>query len=523
MSVSQAERFFQLFLGYDGAYGTYRLTGQRDERGKALGQATTLREPPTLAMVEDHLAGGVGIGLVPIRPDGTCRWAALDIDEYDLDLAALARTVREMRLPMACCTTKSRGMHLYMFFHDGVPAALAQRRLREISQVLGHPKCEVFPKQTSIDPSRNDVGNWINLPYYDCLDNETLRVCLMADDQGEIHELSFSEFLDRADQLHISEDQLQRLRVGKPKHASENKKKKPFADGPPCLQTLTAGGGIGAGQRNNGMFNILIYLRRRYGDTWKEYSEDYNSQFIDPPLEDRELLTLVDSVDGKEYRYRCNDEPICSVCDSRKCATRKYGVGDAENSLAVTLRCLRSEPVIWFVNVEGHEGTLELATEDLLNYQRFTNACVEQMMWPPPQMKQQTWYELLRLDWMPNAVVIELTPEQRYEASAEGRFWALTREFVTEVGSRAQEFTEISLQRVVHLDGYRWFQISALREFLRGKGMGPQEIKPNQITKYLREAQDAGDAEHKNVTVVEGQQRSVWGLSEEWVLQHSGQ
>ena len=46
------------------------------------------------------------------------------------------------------------------------------------------------------------------------------------------------------------------------------KETKLIADGPPCLQILCAEK-ISEGGRNNGLFNIGVYLRKAFPDSWE--------------------------------------------------------------------------------------------------------------------------------------------------------------------------------------------------------------------------------------------------------------
>lgn len=57
----------------------------------------------------------------------------------------------------------------------------------------------------------------------------------------------------------------------------------PIKDGPPCLQIL-AREKISEGGRNNGLFNLGVYLRKAYPDSWESEFLNYNAQYLDPPL-----------------------------------------------------------------------------------------------------------------------------------------------------------------------------------------------------------------------------------------------
>jgi hypothetical protein len=61
-------------------------------------------------------------------------------------------------------------------------------------------------------------------------------------------------------------------------------------DGPPCLQVLLRQG-FPEGTRNNGLFNLGVYLRKAYPDDWETKILEYNQAIMDPPL-DLKRLTL---------------------------------------------------------------------------------------------------------------------------------------------------------------------------------------------------------------------------------------
>ena len=76
-----AEQFFELFQGSEIAHGTF-VVGQSNGQVKQQGTASVVRLPTTVEHWEDHLSGGTGLGIIPIRTDNTCYWGAIDIDDY---------------------------------------------------------------------------------------------------------------------------------------------------------------------------------------------------------------------------------------------------------------------------------------------------------------------------------------------------------------------------------------------------------------------------------------------------------
>jgi hypothetical protein len=113
----------------------------------------TEQRPFNVADVAEHLAGKKSIVAIPLLEDGTCAWAALDIDE---------------KCPMPPAgkylywfPSKSGGWHGFVFFERPQFAARVRFYMRELAEIVGHPGCEVFPKQVMAAS-----GNGINLPFF---------------------------------------------------------------------------------------------------------------------------------------------------------------------------------------------------------------------------------------------------------------------------------------------------------------------------------------------------------------------
>ncbi len=194
-----AKRFHALFSGMERAHGSYLNINWDEARsdGKFKGDAVTRREPVTDDLWQRHLDGKYGIGVIPIRDDSRCVFAAIDVDVYaDLDLGRVAFDVAKMGLPLIVCRSKSGGAHIYLFMKEPVPAGKVQERLREIAATLAFGTAELFPKQTSIDSDR-DLGSWINCPYQNAA--ETNRYAVMPTGDA----MTAEEFLTAAEAARV--------------------------------------------------------------------------------------------------------------------------------------------------------------------------------------------------------------------------------------------------------------------------------------------------------------------------------
>lgn len=321
-SMSLVARFISVYQGSERAHGRYDLPPPDQQgKGKIKGRAITVSEPVTEKLWEDHLNGKRGLGIIPIREDARCWWGAIDIDDHGIDLVALEKRIGELGLPLTVCRSKSAGAHLYAFFAREIQAAVVRKYLSEWAALLGYPKAEIFPKQTAL-ASEKDVGNWINMPYFD--HENTNRYAVHKGEQ-----IDAEKFLDLAEKRRVTAEQMreideqvkERVNLTLPSAGG-------LEDGPPCLQTLYTQG-IGEGYRNIVLFNSGVYARLRYGtDAVEQHIEKFNQSFV-TSLEPKEVSEVAKSLlaKGKEYFYQCKQQPLLGACQRDLCKGRKFGIG----------------------------------------------------------------------------------------------------------------------------------------------------------------------------------------------------
>ena len=134
--MTQAQRFLDLFKGYEGAHGQTQVM-ERHRHGKTQAKYQIVREPLTVDLVQEHLDGKRGVGSIPIDETNHCGFGALDIDDYSLDLVALYKKVKRLKLPLVTCRSKSGGAHLFLFMTEKIPASEARDKLAEFASALG--------------------------------------------------------------------------------------------------------------------------------------------------------------------------------------------------------------------------------------------------------------------------------------------------------------------------------------------------------------------------------------------------
>lgn len=455
------KEFFTLFEGLDRAHGHFEVTGRDPKTGKETGKAFLVREAATPAHWKKHLDGVYGLGIVPIRDDGTCRWGCLDIDDYTVDHGQLRRKIVALKLPLVMCRSKSGGAHLFLFMKEFSSADFVRRTLLDWAVLLGYPNIEIFPKQTQL-ASERDFGNWLNMPYFG--GEQSLRYAYNLETGNN---LTPREFLDTIP--YQTEEELSELELPVDEMMLE---------APPCLQTL-AQAGFPQGTRNNGLFNIAVYLRKRYGDMdWSIHLSKYNERYMDPPLLPAELGNVEKSAGRKNYQYKCKDQPICQVCNKGVCLNREFGVGGMPEEINVELGPLvkiNSEEPIYIWSLDGRR--VELGLDTLMSQKKFQRLCVAKLDKWPNTIKETKWREMVNK--FLGKVEIQEAPE---EANMDGIALNILEKFCT-AAARAREMDEVLIGLPWTENGYTLFQGSALRDAFENHHV---YMKPNEIWALVR-------------------------------------
>jgi hypothetical protein len=96
---------------------------------KGMDRRTASHLPLTTDVVGRHLVGDMFIGLYPLLKDNTCHFLVADFDGAAamLDALAYSKAARACGVPAALELSQSgRGAHVWVFFTDKVPAAVAR-------------------------------------------------------------------------------------------------------------------------------------------------------------------------------------------------------------------------------------------------------------------------------------------------------------------------------------------------------------------------------------------------------------
>jgi len=377
------ERFKEIFAGLQTAYGQTKITDELSENGKHEAKSFTKKEPVTDLLWQKHLNGDEpALGIVPIREDNKCKWGCIDIDTYPFDHKDFIKKIRDKGIPMILFRSKSGGAHVFLFTKEFVAASLMRERLKKIAGILGYAKAEIFPKQDYIRAERGDTGSFLNVPYHG--NDKSVRFAF--DDNGE--QLKVEDFFKLYDQYSLTEKDLFNLKISEVDNSDD------FLKGaPPCLQTILKDG-MPEGGRNDMMYNIGVYLKKRFPNEWQTKMYVYNEQYMKPPLQHNEITRSIESVGKKEYRYKCKLEPIVSFCNAKLCSKREFGVGDDVPPPEITgISKYMSDPPIYFVNIDG--DSVEVDNITLHDPEKFSVACMDQISKPMLPIGKIIWRKQL--------------------------------------------------------------------------------------------------------------------------------
>lgn len=484
--MGDAKRMMTLFMGYDGAYGTHGHTDQNMNKGGKLEikkSARTIREPVTEEIWAKHLSGDTPIGIIPITKDNTSYWGCIDVDKYDIDHGEIVAEIKKRSLPLVLCTTKSGGAHAYLFLKHPVPSIEIRATLKNIAASMGWGDCEIFPKQNQVLVEKGDLGNWLNMPYLG--GDESTRYGVREKGLA----MTLSEFLNVAEKSKVNLEDIVLTRPVSSEKKGQKESDIPFADGPPCLQHLSMQG-FPEGTRNNGLFALGVYAKKKYGEKWKDHLEDMNRKFMTPPLNSDEVMGVIRNLEKSEYNYSCREVPLSTHCESSVCRGRKFGVGGSGQYPSISgLSKLTSDPPIWFLDIDGDR--IELSTMELQNYRAFQAVCMEQLTVFFMPIKHETW-SLMVGEAMQNAAIIEAPPEM----SIKGHFLEILDMFVND-RHKGERWDDIFQGRPYEEPETQihWFRLQDLMKILEREGF--TEWGRNKVGKVLA---DIGKKKGKNIS-----------------------
>ena len=493
--MNLTEELLHAFEGFSGAHGQTEVSNQR-MNGKQKAKSFIVRNPLTLELMQGHIDGIKGVGSIPINAENKCKFGALDIDEYPLDHNALVDKLTKLKVPCIVCRSKSGGAHIFFFFTEWMEAADFRDKAAEIAAALGHGRCEIFPKQEQVLVERGDVGNFINLPYFDS--EQTLRFAVIKVGKDYI-EATLPQFIEQVHKIKCDPKKFMELSVGG--------KPNLFPGYVPCLKSLLSMG-IFEGGRNKAAFQLGVFLQKSSPNDWKMQLEQLNVKHFTPPLPASEIVTVQSTLEKKEYQYLCKEEPMSSHCNQSVCRGLKHGIGATSMPAISGLSVILSEPRLWFLDIDGRR--LELTTEELQAPRLFQRACMEQLNFMPPKMKDADW-EVQVNGLLENCNEIAVPQELTYK----GQFLSYLELFCTG-RVQAQSFEEVVIGKPYTdvEDARTFFKLDSLMEFLRNRKF--DNYTRAQVQERLKEINNGDSSLVKKFQNSQGKWKSVrvWWIPE---------
>lgn len=448
VSVFALSSFQSIFTGNQSSYGVHVYKGSKKGE-KEKGDSFTKKEQVTETLYKQHLEGTQGLGIVPIQNDNTCRFAVLDIDVYNTDFKLQLEALSNHNIPLFPFRSKSGGLHLYLFLAEPMKVLKVKETMDEFRVLLGlNANTEVFPKQSSL--SNGQSGNWINLPYYN---QEKSKQYMYAEDGSP---LLLDEAISRINTNLQTEKSL--------KAFFENL---PLSDGPPCLQHIYLF--QDTKYRNEYLFNLARYYKTKHGDDFPMYVKEANDLLKKPIVREGELdRTVIVSHTKRDYSYRCNEEPIISICAKALCKRRKYGIGGTEVSRLSFEEFAKysTDPPYYEWMINGKSLRFFSETE-IINQEQFRVLCFRELHILPTKLKDINWTQIVN-NALENIVVKKV--EDSEDVSPGSMFRDYLAEFL-EKRAGAQNKEQILIDRVYKDSdmGFYIFKPKNLITFLYGQ------------------------------------------------------
>jgi hypothetical protein len=244
---------------------------------------TTIQGNLTDDHYKQHLEGKISLGVIPITPDGNCRFGIIDDDSHKADKSKpiqkynynnLLKKLKILGIVATVFKSKNGGAHIKLNFDKPYPAKKVRRFLKKIAYQICESSYDLLPKQDEL--KKEETGTCINLPYH----NGNTRVVL--DNEG--NELDIQKGME------YESNRLLKLEQLNPYYLFSLKD---YPDG-----------------RNNKLFQAGVYLKKNFSENWKDKLKELNNAYSNPlPINEIEK-TIITSVESKDYCFDPESEEI---------------------------------------------------------------------------------------------------------------------------------------------------------------------------------------------------------------------
>src|SRR5210317_155144 len=443
------EKFINIFEGADHFYGqAKRINNPRSVKVEV--DATTQKGTVTKELWQKHLDGvDPQLGIAPLKKDSTCKWGAIDIDKNNYDYQELLNKIRKLKLPLIMFRSKSGRAHVYMFMKNFHDAGEVKHVMKKLAAKIGVADIldRIYPMQTNMD--NVEYGSWLNMPYFDYEEGSTYAYTDDFEDATieqffEMHEKYAQEKLTKFLQEEIES-------VKKPKKIKQKTIEDFFL---PCTKNaLKDGNGkIKTANRNDLLHHIYSWCKNSMDKGIKKIPEfsnfdsrqllhHFNKNYLDEPLEEKEINNTILKSENKEYNYLCKRPEIKRFCDVAACTRHICGitpekaleVANAKEAMGHIVE-YTSNPPMYFEHTEVQNGKemklirVEMSGSELINKEKWTNKLSDAGQFPHPAIldmkaKEFTLMQYSRLE----KKVVEIAEE---EADVDYEFKMLVYEFI---------------------------------------------------------------------------------------------
>jgi len=317
-SAAEKIRLFRArFRGLEHVYGTYDPDS---------GRSWQVKKPVKDEVVLNHLRGLKPFGVYLLTGTHT-RAVVVDYDDDTPEPPMeFWNHAAHYGLVSYIESSKSKGFHAWVFFDgEGVPAVKARAVARHILEETGYA-AEVFPKQDSIDLSRGEYGNFINLPLFGRLAVEGRTVFL--DPSNGLRPVA-NQWKYLEDVVCVSESlldeiiEVNEIEIGCPKDSTADLVLGTIEQGwglPPCARRMLAEG-VTDNQRLS-CFRLAVHLKRQgipldiaiaALSEWTKKNRPTAGKRV---LTETEVKTQTSDAFKKDYKgCGCDDPAIAPFCE----------------------------------------------------------------------------------------------------------------------------------------------------------------------------------------------------------------
>lgn len=458
--ITELPAFVSLFTGNQECYVENIYSPEQAKKGEKLkGQSFYKKEPVVDKLFLAHLRGEKGLGISPIDTEDKCRFAVIDIDVYGGKLKRVVQALYDSMLPIVPVRSKSGGLHIYFMFKKPVSAKSVRILLNKIVDIFGLNKLfeksvEIFPKQNTLAGGKQ--GSCINLPYYAAEKSKQFVI------DREMHKVDFLTALKIFDNarctLDVFNDVIDTLE---------------YWDAPCCIQTILLSKAIGKDSgRNNFLYTVSIYLKKKFGEDFLGHLEDINES-LSHPIEQQELQSIYLSVRDNEYNYKCHDIPCEGFCNKKECSQREFGIGRNKGyftglDYGQIYRMMAQDPYyVWELKPMDSDGEYtKVHFEDeskLLDQRHFARVCLRHLNMTPYIVKENTWFETLNANMQK---VIEVEVSETTDTSASAEVKSAFFRYLAQKRAHEKYPVQVKLGLAYYMDGKYFFTNEGFERYL---------------------------------------------------------